>query len=134
MKPRVLVVDDEPAILHAVSRILRREGLEVVSAGASDEALAALDAAPTHAVLLDYHLPGMSGGALGAEIVRRWPALAGRIVFVTGDPSITPDALPSACRGARLLLKPFDLLELAAEVRALLAMPDLKPSSPGTAS
>jgi len=76
----------------------------------------------------------MSGAALGAEIVRRWPALAGRLVFVTGDPSLTRDALPSACRGARLLPKPFDLLELAAEVRALLAVPDPKPSSPGTAS
>jgi len=134
MKPRVLVVDDEPAIVHAVSRILRREGMEVVAAGTAEEALAALDAAPLHAVLLDYHLPGMSGAALGAEIVRRWPALAGRLVFVSGDPALTPDALPSACRGARLMPKPFDLLELAAEVRALLAMPDLQPPSPGTVS
>ena len=55
-------------------------------------------------------------------------------MFVTGDPTLTPDALPSACRGARLMQKPFDLLELAAEVRALLAMPDATPPSPGTAS
>jgi len=133
MKHRVLVVDDEPAIVHAVSRILRREGMEVATAGDAVEALAALDAASAHAVLLDYHLPGMSGAALGAEIVRRWPALAGRLMFVSGDPGLTPDALPSACRGARLIPKPFDLLELAAEVRALLAMPDVQPTIPGTA-
>jgi DNA-binding response OmpR family regulator len=134
MKHRVLVVDDEPAIVHAVSRILRREGMEVVTAGTAEEALAALDAAPAHAVLLDYHLPGMSGAALAVELVRRWPALAGRLVFVSGDPSLTPDALPAACRGARLMPKPFDLLELAAEVRALLAMPAQQPPSSGTVS
>jgi DNA-binding response OmpR family regulator len=134
MQHRVLVVDDEPAILHAISRILRREGIDAVTVGSAEEALVALDAAPAHAVLLDYHLPGMTGAALGAEIVRRWPALGGRLLFVTGDPALTPDALPSACRGARLMRKPFDLLELAAEVRALLAMPDATPTSPGTAS
>jgi DNA-binding response OmpR family regulator len=134
MKHRVLVVDDEPAILHAISRILRREGIDVAAVGSAEEALVALDDAPAHAVLLDYHLPGMSGAALGTEIVRRWPALGGRLMFVTGDPTLTPDALPSACRGARLMRKPFDLLELAAEVRALLAMPDATPTSPGTAS
>jgi len=134
MKHRVLVVDDEPAILHAIGRMLRREGMEVVAVGTAEEALVALGAAPAHAVLLDYHLPGMSGAALGAELVRRWPSLAGRVMFVTGDPTLTPDALPSACRGARLMRKPFDLLELAAEVRALLAMPDATTAPPGMPS
>lgn len=133
MKPRVLVVDDEPAILHAIGRVLRREGIDVVTAGDAEEALRALDASPAHAVLLDVHLPGMSGTALGAEVIRRWPALAGRLLFVSGDPSLTLDDLPPGCRGARLLPKPFDLFELAAEVRALLAMPDVEPTSPGTA-
>jgi DNA-binding response OmpR family regulator len=131
MTSRVLVVDDEPAIRHAVGRLLRREGMDVVTAATAGEALAVLDKAPAHAVLLDYHLPGMSGGALAAEIVARWPALSGRLMFVTGDPLLTAEALPPVCRGAPLLSKPFDLAELAAVVRGLLATPAAGPSSSG---
>ena len=130
MNSRVLVVDDEAAIRHAVARLLRRERWEVVTAATGGEALAALEMRPVAAVLLDYHLPGMSGAELGAEIVRRWPEMSSRLLFVSGDPGLTPAEFPASCRGARLLAKPFDLLELAAEVRAL-ATPDRPSSSPG---
>ena len=134
MTPRVLVVDDEPAIRHAVGRLFRREGWEVVTAATAGEALAALETAAAQAVLLDYHLPGMSGAALGAEIVARWPALAGRLVFVSGDPHLSADAFPAACRGARLIPKPFDLLELAAAVREMLAAPGAPSNSSGNSA
>lgn len=121
MTSRVLVVDDEPAIRHAVGRLLRREGWDPVTVGTAGEALAALERGPADAILLDYHLPGMSGAVLGAEIVARWPALAERMVFVSGDPALSVELFPAACRGARLLAKPFDLLELAAVLRGVLA-------------
>lgn len=130
MNSRVLVVDDEAAIRHAVARLLRREGWEVITAATGGEALAALEMRPAAAVLLDYHLPGMSGADLGAEIVRRWPEMSSRLLFVSGDPGLTPAGLPAACRGARLMAKPFDLLELAAEVRTL-ARPDQPSSTSG---
>ncbi|HEX5004186.1 MAG TPA: response regulator [Gemmatimonadales bacterium] len=126
---RVLVVDDEPAIRHALGRLFRREGWEAVTAATAGEAIAALELSPVAAIVLDYHLPGMSGGELGAEVAARWPDLARRIMFVSGDPQLTPDTLPSACRGARLMAKPFDLLEMVAAVRALLPA-----SSPGPAA
>ena len=84
--------------------------------------------------MLDYHLPGMSGAALGAEIVARWPALAGSMVFVSGDPTLSLEALPAACRGARLLPKPFDLLELAAALRGVLFPAANHPQSSGTSA
>lgn len=121
MTSRVLVVDDEPAIRHAVGRLLRREGWDPVTVATAGEALAALERGPVDAVLLDYHLPGMSGAALGAEIIARWPVLAGRMVFVSGDPTLSAEAFPAACRGALLLPKPFDLLELATVLRGVLA-------------
>jgi DNA-binding response OmpR family regulator len=131
---RVLVVDDEPAIRHAVGRVLRREGWEVVVVAAAGEALAALEASPAHAAVLDYHLAGMSGGELGAEIAARWPSLAGRLVFISGDPALTTEALPPACRGARLVLKPFDLLDLIAVVRGVLPAPGADPFPSGTSA
>ena len=132
MTSRVLVVDDEPAIRHAVGRLLRREGLEAVTAATAGEALAALETTTVHAVLLDFHLPGMSGADLGVEIVTRWPALSGRLVFVSGDPTLTAESLPPECRGARLIPKPFDLVELGAVVRALLAAPGSSATSSRT--
>ncbi len=102
----------------------------MVTAATAGEALAALETAPVDAVLLDYHLPGMSGADLGAEIARRWPRLAGRLVFVSGDPTLAVEAFPAACRGARLIPKPFDLLELVALLRGVLdAPPDHSHSS-----
>jgi DNA-binding response OmpR family regulator len=134
MTSRVLVVDDEAAIRHALARLFRREGWDVTTAGTAGEALAALETTPAHAVLLDFHLPGMSGAELGAEIVARWPGLSGRIVFVTGDPGVTIDSFPPACRGSRLMPKPFDLLELASVVRAVLASSSPPPQSSGTSA
>jgi DNA-binding response OmpR family regulator len=116
----VLVVDDEPAILHAIERALRRQGIDVVVAAEARAALQALEAAPLDAVLLDVRLPGPSGGAIGGEIARRWPRLADRLIFMSGDPSAAIDQLPAACRGAPILPKPFELQRLFTEVQRVL--------------
>jgi len=132
MTARVLVVDDEPAIRHAVGRLFRREGWTVVTAATAGEAIAALETAPADGIVLDYHLPGMSGAELGAEIVQRWPRLGGRLVFVSGDPHLTVEAFPPACRGAHLIRKPFDLLDLTAALRGVLDAPPDRSNSSGT--
>ncbi len=57
----ILVVDDDPTLRRALSRILRSEGHAVVEAGTGDDALkAAREHAPS-LVLLDYAMPGMDG-------------------------------------------------------------------------
>ena len=133
MSPRVLVVDDEPAILHAIERALRRRGIEVVVAAEARAALAALDAEPMDAVLLDVRLPGPSGAAIGGEIARRWPHLVERIIFMSGDPSTAIDQLPAACRGAPVLPKPFELQRLFAEVQQILDRVDAE-TPPGSSA
>ena len=61
MSERILLVDDEPAIVDAVGYALRSEGYEVETSGNGEEALArALDDA-FDLVLLDLRLPGLSG-------------------------------------------------------------------------
>ncbi|MEE2733129.1 MAG: ATP-binding protein [Pseudomonadota bacterium] len=64
---RVLVVDDEPALLEATCSLLREWGCEVLMADSEQAALAHVDAsAPPHIVLSDYHL----GGSTGLSVIR----------------------------------------------------------------
>ena len=59
--PALLIGDDEPRILSALRRALRREGYEIVTAETAAEALRILDERPVDAILSDHKMPGMSG-------------------------------------------------------------------------
>jgi FixJ family two-component response regulator len=78
----VVIVDDDPGVLRALSRLLLSMGMRTVTFDSGDALLAAsLPAAPM-AVLLDLHMPGLRGGALVREIRRQWPEV--RIIVMTG--------------------------------------------------
>jgi two-component system sensor histidine kinase/response regulator len=77
---RILVVDDQPANLRAVSALLTRHGYEVATAGNGDEALAMAMAQVPDLLLLDMMMPGMDGFELLAQIkqhpeLRKLPAI-----------------------------------------------------------
>ena len=59
--PTVLVVDDEPAIVDSLQKILERESLRVLTAGSGGEALELLRRHPVSVLLTDLMMPGMSG-------------------------------------------------------------------------
>ena len=77
MSARILVVDDEPALRRTLERALRNLDYEVVSVGDPHLAYELLDAADYDLVMLDIHLPQMSGDTLAIALLRRWPRLAG---------------------------------------------------------
>src|SRR5436305_10305974 len=81
----VLVVDDEAPLRRVLERSLSRHGLRVIGAGSAETAYELLAAEQPDALLLDIHLPTMSGLALYLAIVHRWPAYEGRIAIMTGD-------------------------------------------------
>jgi len=116
---RILVVDDEPLVGRAVSRILAPPH-EVV---ARTSARAALDdllgGPPFDVVLCDLMMPEMTGMDLHARLVREAPALAARTVFLTGG-AFTPSAREFLDRVPNLRLeKPFEaqaLRDLVARV------------------
>ncbi|MGH2708545.1 MAG: response regulator, partial [Actinomycetota bacterium] len=64
MSARILVVDDEPALRRTLERALRTLKLEVVTVGDPQLAYEMLDASEFDLVLLDIHLPQMSGDTL----------------------------------------------------------------------
>src|SRR2546422_521293 len=81
----VLVVDDEAPLRRVLERSLSRHGLRVIGAGSAETAYELLAAEQPDALLLDIHLPTMSGLALYLAIVHRWPAYEGRIAIMTGN-------------------------------------------------
>jgi CheY-like chemotaxis protein/anti-sigma regulatory factor (Ser/Thr protein kinase) len=104
-RARVLVVDDDRALRHAVSALLEEAGYHVAQAANGPEALGRLADAPADLVLLDVGLPGMSGLDVLAEIRKRSTPPA--VVMMTADD--TPQTLLHAIRGQayRYLRKPF---------------------------
>ena len=102
---RILVVDDDRVLRHALSTLLEEAGHAVSQAGDGPEALARLAGGPTDLMLLDLGLPGMGG----MEVLARVRALASppRVVVVTADD--TPETLLEAIRGQveGYVTKPF---------------------------
>jgi len=117
--PRILLVDDEPAIRLAFSTLLRREGYVVEVAGGGEAGERALTRERVDCLILDFRIPEVRGDVLYEFACGVQPHLRRRTVFVTGDIAVaTHDAL--AATGCRVLLKPFDVEDLLAAVAACL--------------
>ena len=121
---RVLIVDDEPANVRLLQRILgREEGLECVAALDPREALPMCEAAPPDLVLLDLNMPHLDGLTLLGMLQARFPArVLLPIVVLTADG--TPGTKHRALRAGAsdFLTKPFDLEEVILRVRQQLAL------------
>ena len=118
MGPRVLVVDDEPALRDSLDRALRAEGYDVETAPDGLVALERLDAREPDAVVLDVLMPGLDG----LETMRRLRAAGSRapILMLTARDSVG-DRVAGLDAGADdYVIKPFALEELLARLRALL--------------
>jgi two-component system nitrogen regulation response regulator GlnG len=110
----VLVVDDEAALRRVLERALTRRGYRVLLAGSPEDAYQLLHHERPDALLLDIHMPTMSGLALYVAIVSRWPALRDRIAIMTGDAEADEVRAWFAQHSCALLSKPFDLDAVAA--------------------
>ena len=102
----VLIVDDERGIQRALSRLLHRLNLEVITAGSGDEAMAALAAHDPAVVLVDYGLPDVNGVDLTRSITREHPDLAVLGITGQGSPEIAAEMLRAGARA--YFPKPFN--------------------------
>lgn len=73
-RPRILLVDDEPSVLSALRRGLRREAIEVECASSAEAALEMLGCGKFVLVISDQKMPGMSGVELLTRVRRDWPS------------------------------------------------------------
>ena len=118
--PRILVVEDEPAIAELIAINLQHGGFTAVVAQDSVTAQRELDAVLPDAILLDWMLPGQSGLALARQWRKNERTKSIPILMLTarGD---EPDKVAGLDAGADdYITKPFSTQELLARIRAVL--------------
>jgi len=115
--PLVLVVEDDPGVRAAASRLLSSAGYAVLDAEDGREALDLLRhlAPAVDLVLTDIRMPRMTGMELARAIAELWPDLP--VLFMTGFSEDLLGWLPEDARRDRVITKPFeydDMLRLLA--------------------
>ena len=110
---RVLVVDDDPDILDALSEILEVEGYDVQRARNGREALQRLEQEMPDLVLLDLMMPVMDGWEFARSLS---PGARPPIIVLSADRNVSAKAREIGALG--WLAKPFELSELLAAVRS----------------
>ena len=120
--PRVLLVDDDPALLRMLGLIFRTEGFEVLTGRDGQEALEVIGVQTVDAIVLDLQMPVMDGRQFYRELRARGLETPVVLLSAYGAEEARRElGAPAA------VSKPFDTALLVGEVRRLLA------PSPGAA-
>lgn len=114
---KILVIDDEQAILDLVEMILTREQFQVAVASNGKTALTLFDSFNPDLVILDLMLPDTNGHELCKEISRRKKT---PIVMLTAKDDIVDKVLGLELGADDYITKPFDTRELIARIKAVL--------------
>jgi two-component system, OmpR family, phosphate regulon response regulator PhoB len=127
--PRVLIVEDEPAIAELLTINLKHNGFAPIWAGDGVAAQREIDATLPDIILLDWMLPGQSG----LSLARKWRAdLRTKdvpVILLTAK-SDEPDKIKGLDAGADdYITKPFSIKEMLARLRAVLRRRNLESSS-----
>jgi two-component system, OmpR family, catabolic regulation response regulator CreB len=117
MKPRILIVEDEPGISDNIQFVLESEGLETVRVATGLDAAPVLDQGPVDLIVLDIGLPDINGLDLLREI-RRTRAIP--IILLTARTAEIDRVLGLEIGADDYVAKPFSPRELAARVKAVL--------------
>jgi len=103
---KVFVVDDDVSVCVALSRLIRTAGLHVETFGTAAECLNADRLKDADCLVLDVHLPDLSGLELQANLTARGLELP--IVFITGRGDIPMSVRAMKAGALEFLTKPFD--------------------------
>ena len=118
MPSRVLIVDDDAAIVRMLRRTLEAEGFETATAGDGGGALARAERFVPDVIVLDRVMPGLDGLAVARRLRSKGDATP--ILMLTARDAVSDrvDGLESGADD--YLVKPFETVELVARIRALL--------------
>lgn len=117
MKPRILIVEDEPGIADTLQYALRTDGFEPVWAGTGEEALAKMSAQLPALVILDVGLPDINGFELFKKLREIGDV---PVVFLTARSDEIDRVVGLELGADDYVPKPFSPRELVARVRSIL--------------
>ena len=131
MKPRILIVEDEPGIADTLQYALRTDGFEPAWVATGEEAVAQVQAQPPALVILDVGLPDASG----FEVFKRIRALADvPVVFLTARSDEIDRVVGLELGADDYVAKPFSPRELVARIRTVLRRAAKPAAAPPTAA
>ena len=119
---KILIIDDDFSIVELLTDVLAREGHSVESAGEAVAGMQKARALKPDLIILDYHMPGMTGAHLFESLRRNQATSRTPILFMSGEAS-GEDILKEIASpdGASFLAKPVRLEDFRRCVRELLA-------------
>ncbi len=117
MKPRILIVEDEPAIVDNIRYVLETEGFETLSFASGAPVIPYLAKESVELIILDIGLPDISGFELCKEIRK---TLSVPIIFVTARKKEIDRVVGLEIGADDYISKPFSPRELSARVKAVL--------------
>ncbi|MCU0787506.1 MAG: response regulator [Verrucomicrobia bacterium] len=128
----VAVLDDEPQMRKALRRLLAAHGFRVADYHRGDEFLAALPSHPADCLVLDLHMPEVSGFEVLAAFAAQ--QIATPVVVITGHDE--PGTMEQAIRlgASAYLTKPVDEMELLSAIQSALTCEPQHPNEPRKAT
>ena len=124
---RILVVDDEQTIQDLLAGVLSLDGHQVETVSSAPEALERLERERFDAVICDVRMPGMDGITFYQHVAERDPALARRIIFISGDTVSRETRAFVESAGAPFLAKPFTVRKVRELVAESVAGSEAEP-------
>src|SRR5262249_13872121 len=117
---RILIADDEPAILELVRFTLENPAVQILEARTGPQALQIARAASPDLVLLDVHMPGMTGVEVCRQLRQEANLAAACIVMPTASGKESARLQGRSAGADEYLTKPFSPLRLIQIARSLL--------------
>lgn len=117
---KILVIDDDPAVLRMIEQALESEGYTVFKSYSGQEALSILDTVQPELFLIDVGLPNMDGLMLCRKLRSNPETIHTPIIFLTGQHNSYTAAEALEAGGDDYIRKPFAVRELLARIRAHL--------------
>jgi two-component system response regulator MprA len=118
LNQRILLVEDDAELREMVRRVLVREGFEVTGRATGGDALRAVDHERPDALVLDIGLPDSDGRDVCQALRSRGVNVP--VLFLTARDAVSDRLAGFGAGGDDYLVKPFDVKELVARLRALL--------------